>query len=99
MPNSKARIKFLEKFYHISRYYKKLERQICRSEIFQDGEVDDKEFADAVKKNCMNKPYSEMPASFKAFIDQYFRSIDVDGIYSLKLKYLKLVKEIMSICH
>jgi len=51
----------------------------------KDGEVDDKEFADAVKKNCMNKPYSEMPASFKAFIDQYFRSIDVDGDGSVGL--------------
>merc|ERR1712240_652801 len=36
----------------------------------KDGEVDAKEFAAAVQKNCMNKPFVDMPAAFKAFIDQ-----------------------------
>ena len=48
---------------------------------FQDGEVDAKEFASAVQKTCTNKPFADMPAAFKAFIDQHFRSIDVDGNY------------------
>ena len=51
---------------------------------FQDGEVDAKEFSDAVQKNCMNKSFAEMPAAFKAFIDQYFKSIDVDGNFLVK---------------
>jgi len=51
----------------------------------KDGEVDAQEFADAVKKNCMNKPFGEMPGAFKAFIDQYFKSIDVDGDGSVGL--------------
>ena len=29
----------------------------------------------------MNKTFAEMPGAFKAFIDQYFKSIDVDGNY------------------
>jgi hypothetical protein len=33
----------------------------------------------------MNKPFGEMPPAFKAFIDQYFRSIDVDGDGSVGL--------------
>merc|ERR1711997_429044 len=37
------------------------------------------------KKNCMNKPFGEMPGAFKAFIDQYFKSIDVDGDGSVGL--------------
>merc|ERR1711956_199167 len=48
-------------------------------------EVDAKEFSDAVQKNCMNKSFAEMPAAFKAFIDQYFKSIDVDGDGSVGL--------------
>jgi len=51
----------------------------------KDGEVDAKEFAAAVQKNCMNKPFADMPAAFKAFIDQHFRSIDVDGDGSVGL--------------
>merc|ERR1711997_1170499 len=37
------------------------------------------------KKNCMNKAFGEMPGAFKAFIDQYFKSIDVDGDGSVGL--------------
>merc|ERR1712117_970606 len=37
------------------------------------------------QKNCMNKPFVDMPAAFKAFIDQHFRSIDVDGDGSVGL--------------
>ena len=67
----------------------------------QDGEVDAKEFADAVKKNCMNKAFADMPGAFKAFIDQYFKSIDVDGNYSCRMKYrcakCRLVEKIIKI--
>merc|ERR1711956_64895 len=51
----------------------------------KDGEVDGKEFADAVQKNCMNKPFAELPAAFKAFIHEAFKSIDVDGDGSVGL--------------
>merc|ERR1712110_969172 len=37
------------------------------------------------KKTCTNKPFAYMPAAFKAFIDQHFRSIDVDGDGSVGL--------------
>merc|ERR1712020_627851 len=33
----------------------------------------------------MNKAFGEMPGAFKAFIDQYFKSIDVDGDGSVGL--------------
>ena len=29
----------------------------------------------------MGKAFADMPGAFKAFIDQYFKSIDVDGNY------------------
>jgi len=51
----------------------------------KDGEVDGKEFADAVQKNCMNKPFAELPAAFKAFIHEAFKSIDVDGNFNRKM--------------
>merc|ERR1712156_582180 len=57
----------------------------CLAVRNKDGEVDAKEFCDAVQKNCMNKPFGEMPGAFKAFIDQYFKSIDVDGDGSVGL--------------
>merc|ERR1711935_82770 len=44
-----------------------------------------KNFLTLFKKNCMNKSFAEMPAAFKAFIDQYFKSIDVDGDGSVGL--------------
>ena len=57
------------------------------NKFFQDGEVDAKEFADAVKKNCMNKPFAEMPEAFKTFISGAFKSIDVDGnFYERKIE-------------
>merc|ERR1719367_2757149 len=37
------------------------------------------------KKNCMGKAFADMPGAFKAFIDQYFKSIDVDGDGSVGL--------------
>merc|ERR1711971_969346 len=42
-------------------------------------------FAAAVKKNCMNKPFAELPSAFKAFIHEAFKSIDVDGDGSVGL--------------
>ena len=55
------------------------------NKLFQDGEVDGKEFADAVQKNCMNKPFAELPSAFKAFIHEAFKSIDVDGNFNRKM--------------
>merc|ERR1711956_184483 len=37
------------------------------------------------EKNCMNKPFAELPAAFKAFIHEAFKSIDVDGDGSVGL--------------
>merc|ERR1712179_311571 len=37
------------------------------------------------KKNCMNKPFAEMPAAFKTFISGAFAAIDVDGDGSVGL--------------
>jgi len=45
----------------------------------KDGEVSGEEFSAAIQKNCMNKPYAELPEAFKAFIIGTFKSIDVDG--------------------
>lgn len=51
----------------------------------KDGEVDGKEFSAAVKKNCMNKKFADLPSAFKAFIVEAFKSIDVDGDGSVGL--------------
>jgi len=50
----------------------------------KDGEVDGKEFSAAVKKNCMNKKFADLPSAFKAFIVEAFKSIDVDGNFNKK---------------
>ena len=64
------------------------------NKFFQDGEVDGKEFADAVQKNCMNKPFAELPSAFKAFIHEAFKSIDVDGNFNEKpLKDIRFVQQ------
>jgi len=51
----------------------------------KDGEVSGEEFSAAIQKNCMNKPYAELPEAFKAFIIGTFKSIDVDGDGSVGL--------------
>jgi len=45
----------------------------------QDGEVDAEEFRKAIQTNCVGKAFSDMPGAFKAFVDVYFKTIDVDG--------------------
>ena len=63
----------------------KIRKKDLSNKLFQDGEVDGKEFADAVQKNCMNKPFAELPSAFKAFIHEAFKSIDVDGNFNRKM--------------
>jgi len=45
----------------------------------KDGEVDAEEFRKAIQTNCVGKAFSDMPGAFKAFVDVYFKTIDVDG--------------------
>merc|ERR1711862_201748 len=45
----------------------------------KDNEVGAEEFKKAVQTNCQGKAFADMPAAFKAFVDTYFRTIDVDG--------------------
>jgi len=63
----------------------KFRKKDLSNKLFQDGEVDGTEFAAAVKKNCMNKPFAELPSAFKAFIHEAFKSIDVDGNFNRKM--------------
>ena len=51
--------------------------------IFQNGEVDTEEFMQAIRLTCIGKPFSELPNSFKGFIDSIFKTIDIDGTSSL----------------
>ena len=53
----------------------------CRnaSDIFQNGEVTTEEFMEAIRRTCIGKPFSELPNSFKGFIDSVFKTIDIDG--------------------
>lgn len=48
--------------------------------FFQNGEVDTDEFLQAINTTCLGKPYSELPNSFKVFIDSVFKTIDIDGM-------------------
>merc|ERR1711974_572432 len=45
----------------------------------KDGEVSTEEFKKAVQTHCQGKAFTDMPGAFKAFVDVYFRTIDVDG--------------------
>ena len=45
----------------------------------QDGEVSGDEFRKAIQNNCMGKSYNDLPKAFKAFIDGYFKTVDIDG--------------------
>ena len=49
------------------------------SAIFQNGEVTTEEFMEAIRRTCIGKPFSELPNSFKGFIDSIFKTIDIDG--------------------
>ena len=37
------------------------------------------EFKKAIQTHCQGKQFADMPGAFKAFVDVYFRTIDVDG--------------------
>lgn len=45
----------------------------------KDGEVTTDEFKKALQNHCVGKSYNDFPAAFKAFIDGFFRTVDVDG--------------------
>ena len=46
---------------------------------FQNGEVDTEEFMRAINITCVGKSFSELPNSFKGFVDSVFKTIDIDG--------------------
>merc|ERR1712002_1187797 len=45
----------------------------------KNGEVDVDEFKKAVQDNCVGKSYDSFPPMFRVFIENQFRSIDVNG--------------------
>merc|ERR1712179_716380 len=45
----------------------------------KNGEVDVDEFKAAVQVNCVGKTYEQFPPMFKAFIENQFKTIDIDG--------------------
>jgi Ca2+-binding EF-hand superfamily protein len=45
----------------------------------KDGEVTTEEFKKAIQNHCVGKSYNDFPKAFKAFIDGFFRTVDVDG--------------------
>jgi len=45
----------------------------------KNGEVDVDEFKAAVQVNCVGKTYAQFPPMFKCFIENQFKSIDIDG--------------------
>merc|ERR1711930_19422 len=51
----------------------------------KDGEVSTDEFIKGVEKSAKGKQFNELPAAFKHFIHDQFRTIDVDGDGSVGL--------------
>merc|ERR1712117_585571 len=51
----------------------------------KDGDVSDEEFVKAVQKNCMGKPFDQLPPGFQTFITNQYNSVDVDGDGSVGL--------------
>merc|ERR1712036_93454 len=45
----------------------------------KDGEVSSEEFMKGIDLSCKGKSFSELPATFKFFIAEQFKTIDVDG--------------------
>jgi len=45
----------------------------------KNGEVDVDEFKKAVQDHCLGKDYASFPPAFKVFIENQFKSIDIDG--------------------
>jgi hypothetical protein len=37
------------------------------------------EFKKALQNHCVGKSYNDFPKAFKAFIDGFFRTVDIDG--------------------
>ena len=75
---------------HISRYEKNktvminLWQQIAAIADFdKNGEVDTEEFMGGVETACKGKSYGDLPEAFKFFIEEQFRTNDVDGLYIL----------------
>merc|ERR1711887_292794 len=51
----------------------------------QNGEVDVDEFKKAVQDNCVGKDYASFPPAFKVFIENQFKSIDINSDGSVGL--------------
>jgi len=51
----------------------------------KNGEVDVDEFKKAVQDNCVGKDYASFPPAFKVFIENQFKSIDINGDGSVGL--------------
>merc|ERR1719369_1379815 len=51
----------------------------------KNGEVDADEFKKAVQDNCVGKDYASFPPAFKVFIENQFKSIDINGDGSVGL--------------
>uniref|UniRef100_U5EL01 EF-hand domain-containing protein n=1 Tax=Corethrella appendiculata TaxID=1370023 RepID=U5EL01_9DIPT len=45
----------------------------------KDGKITTDEFKQAVQTSCVGKKYAEFPQAMKAFIDAYYKTVDVDG--------------------
>jgi len=45
----------------------------------KDGEVSSEEFMKGINLSCKGKTYDQLPATFKFFIAEQFKTIDVDG--------------------
>jgi Ca2+-binding EF-hand superfamily protein len=45
----------------------------------KDGEVSSEEFMKGIDLSCKGKSYDQLPATFKFFIAEQFKTIDVDG--------------------
>merc|ERR1712141_881097 len=52
----------------------------------KDGEVSTDEFIKGVEKSAKGKQFNELPAAFKHFIQDQFRTIDVDGVNRMAYK-------------
>jgi len=51
----------------------------------KNGEVDADEFKKAVQDNCVGKDYASFPPAFKVFIENQFKSIDINSDGSVGL--------------
>jgi len=68
------------KYKENSEIMKKLWNEIAELADFdKNGEVTTEEFMEALRRTCIGKPYSDLPNSFKGFIDSIFKTIDIDG--------------------